>query len=129
MTEFKAGEYPMRNGQTAVVLGEIPNPRCDHCCLVGYGVCENDGCNNLLLWAKNGEYDVTGIKHGFDLMPRKRKIEQWIFSWHRIEDNIKRSGVLFFRSYQEACDARSSRIGVGWLCSEIVQAPTLEIEE
>jgi len=125
MTEFKAGEYTMRNGKTAVVLGEIPNPMWESDVLTGYGP-ELCGQRNLAItWTKDGKYIAEGRNHECDLMPRKRKIEQWIFSWA----NPERACVSVYSNENDALISRATCIGMGWTCSEIVQAPTIEVEQ
>jgi hypothetical protein len=127
MTEFTVGEYTMRNGKTAVVLGEIPNPMWESDVLIGYG---SESCgqrNYVMTWTKDGKHLVAkGVNHYFDLMPRKRKIEQWIFSWVNPKH---RAGVSVYPNENDALLSRGICIDMGWTCSEIVQAPVLEVEE
>ena len=125
MTEFKAGEYTMRNGKTAVVLGEIPNPMWDDGVLMGYGLNSCRPKNQVMTWTKDGKYFAEGVNHKYDLMPRKRKIEQWIFSWA----NPERACVSVYSNENDALISRATCIGMGWTCSEIVQAPTIEVEQ
>ena len=123
MTEFKAGEYKTRDGNKAVVVFEIPRPHPSFGSypLVGYYI-DEDGYSMHERW----EGDGGSLYHtSNDLMPNKRKIEQWIFSWASPE-----RACVSVNDSEEGAIANKKRLeGWGWTCSEIVQAPVLEVEE
>ena len=74
---------------------------------------------------RNGKYHDIDTRCEFDLMPRKRNIEQWIFSWANPE-----CACVSVNASEEGAIANKKRLeGWGFTCSEIVQAPTLEVEE
>jgi hypothetical protein len=130
MTEFKAGEYPMRNGRIAVVIGEIPNPMRENDVLIGYTNPGGGIENRLMMWSKDGKYSTDRKFPDFDLMPRKKKIEQWIFSYYKeTTTGLSVSNVGRGSSFSEANKHRIERMRDGWTCSEIVQAPVLEVDE
>jgi hypothetical protein len=129
MTEFKVGEYTMRNGQPAVVVCEIPNPVLEHDALIGYGLIMHSERNQLIGWSKSGRYHSETCNHEHDLMPRKRKIEQWIFSYYKEYNGIKSEGVCFSYAKEFVEKNKKEYEDYEYICSEIVQAPTLEVEE
>jgi hypothetical protein len=93
---------------------------------VGYFT--RDDLNTIKTWSMEGR--AWGIMDSeIDLMPRKKKIEQWIFSAYRKDETYVSEGV---RHYSTRDDAESDLImwrNRGYTCSEIVQAPVLEVEE
>ena len=125
MKEFTAGEYKMRNGKIAVVIGEIPNPLYDHCCLSGYGAYDIGGGNIILAWTKSGQFNVSGIKHDFDLIPNTKKIESWGFVYwcsgrrQHVEYDNERSVIVLRNHFANV---------QGYPCSEVFKYPTLEVE-
>jgi hypothetical protein len=129
MTEFKAGEYTMRNGEKAVVLVEIPETTGYAALLIGYA--DTDTGYQPLTWRKDGRKRFCGDKDSLDLMPNKRKIEQWIFSWsnHKAHYSIPSRGVQVGDTLGEAEEEKRALMECGYICSEIVHAPVLEIEE
>ena len=126
MTEFKAGEYLTRNGQTAVVLGEMPNPlhNCD--ALVGYTLHSGAKRNNILSWCKNGKFHGIATGSEFDLVPRKKKLESWGFVYYQEGEKQTTIGD----SEQSERNLRNYFANtLGLNCSEIFKYPDLEIEE
>ena len=123
MAEFTVGEYTMRNGKKAVVLGEMPETPLNEATLTGYA--NIDGENRLLNWRKDGKKWNDNSEHSLDLMPKMKKIEQWIFSWAGPE----RACVSVNDSEEGAIVNKRRLEGWGFTCSEIVKAPTIEVEE
>jgi hypothetical protein len=128
MTEFTVGEYTTRDGKTAVVVGEIPNPVLEHDVLIGYVIVNGKG--RLCSWSTGGAC-FRGTSTDCDLTPRKRKIEQWIFSWsnRKAHHNTPGRGVRVRDTLGGAEEEMRALMECGYICSEIVQAPTLEVEE
>ena len=124
MTEFKAGEYLMRNGQKAVVLGEMPETPLNEATLAGYA--NIDGENRLLNWRKDGKKWNDNSEHSLDLTPKMKKIEQWLYSFYKKGSSV---GVVVADNEKEAVRTRLKGIDEGYVCSEIVKAPTLDVEE